>query len=163
MDNTITPRPIDEIAKDIAKLEQELRAVTKIQKEAFLAKKKAEQEVKYNTDNGLTVHKIRKAGSHIKVTHIRNGLFPGDEPEQLILAPVPSYLREYSDFLSYGGVTYVEVTDIVGNAVLVFSKCHDDDNFDRREGLRRALNKFSLEDAAALLAGKPLTPPVVAA
>ena len=61
---------------------------------------------KYKTNNGLTIHELRRAGNTVKITHIRYASMEGVGT----LVPVPSYLRKLTSFYPRGGVTYVLIT-----------------------------------------------------
>jgi hypothetical protein len=108
---------------------------------------RALNRVRYATNNGLTIHKLRQAGNTVSVVHIRYADIPG----VAIAPPVPSYLRGAYEFLPRGGATYVTIIKPNGEWMSLSSVCHIDDSFDYKLGVKHALEQLDQQEADALL------------
>lgn len=114
---------------------------------------KSLNRMRYATNNGLTVHKLRQAGNTVSVVHIRYADIPG----VCIAPPVPSYLRGAYNFLPRGGATYITIIKPNGEWMSLSSICHNDDSFDYKLGVKYALEQLTQEEADELLVPSPVT------
>lgn len=111
------------------------------------------RKTKYNTSNGVTIHKLRQAGVKVSVNHIRYSELPGIPH----LVPVPSYLRSMYDFYPRGGVTHITLVAPAGESYGLTSICHMSDSFDYKLGVKLCLEQLEAEDAEYLLSGLDAT------
>lgn len=111
---------------------------------------RALNRMRYATDNGLTIHKLRQAGNTVSVVHIRYADIPGVAHAP----PVPSYLRGAYEFLPRGGATYITIIKPNGEWMSLSSVCHVDDSFDYKLGVKYALEQLTQEEADELLVTK---------
>lgn len=121
--------------------------------------RKAAKKSKYETENGLTIHKLRQAGHKVLVSHTRYVLKKtkkparmADQPDQQMLVPCPSSLRKFTDFYPRGGQTYVHITTIDDETIITDSTCHFEDSFDYKLGIKHCLDSISMDAATELLA-----------
>ncbi len=105
-------------------------------------------KAKYQTNNGLTVYGLRKAGHTVNVLHLRYAAIESVP----VVVPVPSWMRGVFDFLPRGGATHIRITRPDKEWFMVSSVCHEDDSFDYRLGVTTALNQLSIDEAKDLMA-----------
>lgn len=161
----------------LAQLAQAERAVAVAKRELFeyrkanrcgisidkkaLSKQRRAEAVK--TENGLTIHNLRKAGCKVLVSHIRFAdtmvvkQIKDPLTDKLVEivefqpVPVPSYMRKYVDFNAKGGATYIVVEKDGHEPIMASSHCHQLDSFDYKMGVKRALDLITQQEADELL------------
>lgn len=105
------------------------------------------KKIRYQTDNGLTIHNLRQAGNGVSISHIRYADIPGVK----VAVPIPSFMRGVYDFLPRGGVTYINIIKPNKEWISLTSVCHIDDSFDYKMGVKTALEQLTDEEAYDLL------------
>lgn len=122
---------------------------------------------KYETWNGLTIHKLRKAGHKVSVTHIRyvsRSLTKESTGESTVfLLPVTCSLRKFvaRDFFPKGGQTWVQIKTTDDKDIVVDATCNMEDHYDYKMGVKTCLECIPKATADKLLL--PLAEEVVAA
>lgn len=163
-----TNRKPEEIEKEIRGLFHELYLATPKEDASLVkARRDAETKARYQTENGLTIYNLRKAGNKVQVIHLRNMVIDGVP----IPVPVPTYLKDVSThwqrvntpegveydytagthFYEMGGTTHVSIINKQDEKMLVTSVCHLADHYCYKMGIKVALDKIPPEVADKLL------------
>lgn len=117
--------------------------------------RRVERKKKYITENGLTIHKLRKAGHTVSVSHIRNyeKTVKTCKGEHKILVPVNASLRGAlgENFHPKGGQTWIHITTVDKEQIIVDATCVPEDHYDYKLGVKLCLDSISKKQADELL------------
>jgi len=111
-------------------------------------KRDRSQKRNYRPQNGVTLEILKAAGYEVTIQHLRyfhmvNTGQEGHRQPLVIVADISFRHDDSYTLLPRGGFTHL-IIKRGGEALNLTAKCHESDMFDRREGVKRALERLDL-------------------
>lgn len=90
-----------------------------------------------------SVQSLRKQGYKVRINHYRYS-YPSPFKKNILVC-LPRFLLKGDDIIPHGGITTADIIDPLGKRYIGVSKCNLTDPYNKKTGVRRAIENALLK------------------